>query len=200
SERFSMSKNKPGETGCPSGRRCQKRFFFALDKEYAWTAPIARNWLLPQKHPRRIFHPNRRFPPRTGSHRIRHQEMTLNNQKFFIADPTNQRRVWPKRQPPWRIIRRFNLNRRQIRQCFANALRLFRIRLTLLRQLHRLATLRRRGNGHRNLSRIRREPRIGRVEAHIVVSVLVSRLLVEDSERFGVLDHKRPIVALIRPS
>src|ERR1700722_8927106 len=100
---------------------------------------------------------------------------------------------------PRPILHPFHFHCRQFRQRLADSLRLFRIRLPFLRQLKWLIGLRRRDNCHRHISQLRRQLRRGAVEAHIVVRILISGLLVKYCALLSPTHHQRLIVALIRP-
>ena len=134
----------------------------------------------PQKHPPRILHPHARLPPRPRSHVVNHKQMIFDDQNFLLAHPSHQRRMRHKGQLAAESSSMlFTSTAGNSAQRLANPLRLFGIRLSILRQLNRLVRLRRRNNRHRHLSQVRRQPRVRRIETHIVVRILVRRLLVK---------------------
>src|ERR1700676_3225036 len=157
-------------------------------------------FLSPQKHPPRILHPHTRFPPRPRTQRITHQHMIFHDQNFLLAHPSHHGRMRHKRHPPRGVLYALHFHRRQGRQRLANALRLLRIRVSILSQLKWLIGLRRRNNCHGHISQFRRQPRIGCVETHVIIGILVCRLLVKHRAFHALTQHQRLIVTLIRPS
>jgi len=65
-----------------------------------------------QKDVLEIFHMNIRFSPASTRIVVRHQQVILYDEDFFVADPADQRSMRQKREATRRILDALYLNRR----------------------------------------------------------------------------------------
>src|SRR5580704_9176645 len=108
----------------------------------------------PQKNVRRILDTDIRLPPGAAGHAICDEQVALHDENLLVADPTDQRRMRQKRDAPWHILIALDLDSWQVRQSLANALRFFRVGLSLLGELNWLVGLGSGDDGQRHRAEI----------------------------------------------